>query len=90
MYPDVVDLISDSESESRSVNGDSNSIAEIEEDEVEVVTTKADELRESLRNTGWIEIDAHSIKDSIYKLYACNGDVWNDRSKTKRSGKVAG
>ena len=94
MYPDVIDLISESESEpeSVSVNGDSNSIdsnkqrdmAVVESD---VVRTRADKLRQLLRNEGFVEIDASSIKDSIYNHYASNGEVWN--FKTKKSGQSA-
>lgn len=87
MYPEIVNLISDSDSESVSVNGDQDSNAVVEQVEAEVETTKADDLRESLRNKGWIEIDASNIKDSLYRLYACNGEVWNYKSKKSGAGK---
>lgn len=72
-------------SESLSVNGDLNSNARNEELEQQVDTTKANKLRESLRDKGWTEIEAHNIKDSIYRFYGCNGEVWN--YKSKKSGK---
>lgn len=88
MNPQVIDLISDSESDSVSVNGSSISNVNSDRDgATEIVQPKAEELREMLKSKGWAEMDANNIKDGIYRLYGCNGEVWT--YKSKRAGSDA-
>lgn len=87
MRPEVIDLVSDSASESSSVNGDNNVLNE--QQGPGVVSEKASQLRESLKNKGWIEVDAQNVKDDIDRIYAPKGEVWIYKSKGINPEKAA-
>lgn len=80
MYPEVIYLVSDSGSDSSSVNGDQNGSNE-QQVQVTVVHEKAAQLREKLKTNGWVEVNAKNVKDDIDRIYASEGEVWNYNGK---------
>ncbi|CDS10806.1 hypothetical protein LRAMOSA11292 [Lichtheimia ramosa] len=88
MRPEVIDLVSESSSDSSSVNGDNNVLNE-QQAPCGVMTEKASQLRESLKNKGWIEVDAENVKDDIDRIYASEGEVWIYKSKGINPEKAA-
>lgn len=87
MRPEVIDL-GESSSDSSSVNGDNNVLNE-QQAPCGVMTEKASQLRESLKNKGWIEVDAENVKDDIDRIYASEGEVWIYKSKGINPEKAA-
>lgn len=82
MDREFIDLVSDSDHEAASINGELNGD---NEQHVETTATAVHEnaarLRESLKKKDWVEVDAENVKDDIDRIYASEGEVWVYKGK---------